>query len=56
MRARSIPQARTQPRMPFDEEPTLRVDNLLEELKLYPRLRSTLRRLNSIALPSPSAC
>ena len=25
------------------------MDNLLEELKLYPRLRSTLRRLNSIA-------
>ena len=33
----------------FDEEPTLRVDNLLEELKLYPRLRATLHRLNNIA-------
>ena len=33
----------------FDEEPTLRVDNLKEELKLYPRLRDTLHRLNNIA-------
>ena len=33
----------------FDEEPTLRVDNLLEELKLYPRLRATLHRLNNVA-------